>query len=153
VITVSWLPTRWPELDAVLGGGLPLGRLVEVSGRAAAEFVAQLGGNEVTHLDAALRLADAGRIVTVPVPTDLEVPPSQVSRYARQLCSVAARSGALVVFVRPERSHEVDVVGPIRFYASIRLVVERAGAELVVRVVKNKLAPPFQTVRVALEVA
>jgi len=86
-----------------------------------------------------------------------------MSRATRKLCSVAAQSGCTVVFVNQVRhkigtswgSSETTPGGrALKFYSSVRLDVRRhaaikvgsdhIGNKVGVRVVKNKVAPPFK---------
>ena len=87
-----------------------------------------------------------------------------MSQAMRKLTSVAARSGASVLFINQLRqkigvtfgSPETTTGGnALKFYSSIRLDVRRIGGlkagddnignRIRVKVVKNKLAPPFRT--------
>ena len=88
-----------------------------------------------------------------------------MSKALRKLTGAAHKSGACVIFINQLRqkigvtfgSGEVTTGGnALKFYASLRLVVRRIGSikegqtavgnRTRVRVVKNKLAPPFQQV-------
>ena len=92
-----------------------------------------------------------------------------MSQAMRKLCAMTARTGAIVMFVNQLR-HKIGVMfgspetttggNALKFYASMRLDVRRkgfvkerggkdeeddkVGSAVEVKVVKNKLAPPFQ---------
>ena len=91
-----------------------------------------------------------------------------MSKALRKLTSVTSRTGAMVIFINQVRqkigvtfgSNEVTTGGnALKFYASVRLDIRRIGAvkgsgqeskehvgnKTRVRVIKNKLAPPFRT--------
>jgi len=91
-----------------------------------------------------------------------------MSKALRKLTAITSRTGAMVMFINQVRqkigvtfgSNEVTTGGnALKFYASVRLDIRRIGAvkgsgadtkqhvgnKTRVRVVKNKLAPPFQS--------
>jgi recombination protein RecA len=88
-----------------------------------------------------------------------------MSQALRKLTAIASRSRTLIVFINQVRQKigvtfgngEVTTGGnALKFYASVRLEIRRAGAladgdevlgsKTRVKVVKNKLAPPFRSV-------
>lgn len=88
-----------------------------------------------------------------------------MSKAMRKLASIASRSGTTVVFINQIRQKIGVTFGPsevttggnaLKYYASVRLDVRRistlkkddaaVGARTRVKVVKNKLAPPFRVV-------
>lgn len=90
-----------------------------------------------------------------------------MSQALRKITAVTNRSGAIVLFVNQVRqkigvsfgSGEVTTGGnALKFYASVRIDIRRIGAvkrgdesignRTRIRIVKNKLAPPFQQVEV-----
>ncbi|MFT4622906.1 MAG: recombination protein RecA [Myxococcota bacterium] len=90
-----------------------------------------------------------------------------MSQALRKITAITSRTGAMVMFINQIRQKigvmfgngEVTTGGnALKFYASIRLEIRRIGAikrgEAIlgnrtrIKVVKNKLAPPFQTVLV-----
>ncbi|MEZ4241605.1 MAG: recombinase RecA [Myxococcota bacterium] len=92
-----------------------------------------------------------------------------MSQAMRKITAVTARTGAVALFVNQVRHRTAPGFGgqevtpggnALKFYASVRLDIrpvgdlERDGAVVGlrsrVRVVKNKLAPPFQTAEVAM---
>lgn len=88
-----------------------------------------------------------------------------MSQAMRKLASVASQSNTLIIFINQIR-HKIGVLfgspettsggNALKFYASVRLDVRRTsvktknaldqvtGGEMKVRVIKNKLAPPFR---------
>jgi recombination protein RecA len=90
-----------------------------------------------------------------------------MSQALRKLTAVTSKSGCLVVFINQTRqkigvtfgSGETTTGGnALKFYSSVRVEIRRTGAlthgedvigaRTKIRVVKNKLAPPFRTVEV-----
>ncbi|TNE88597.1 MAG: recombinase RecA [Deltaproteobacteria bacterium] len=92
-----------------------------------------------------------------------------MSQALRKLTGITSRTGTMVVFINQVRQKigvtwgngEVTTGGnALKFYSSVRLEIRRIGAvkegtehignKVRVRVVKNKLAPPFKTVEVEI---
>ena len=215
--TQGWLPTGLgAPFNTALGGGWPLGRVVEISGpRDTAEAMAlhavaqaQAAGETAAFVDAAHALdpvaateigvslqsllvaqpsnlaqaldvteqlvrSSAVRLVVVNLdvmPTTEGGPPIATSRRMayvpqarawgqealptarlmsqalRKLTAVAHRLGVLVLFVR---SADLELGNALKFYASVRVQIVGEPGAYEARTVKNKLAPPFQTVPVS----
>lgn len=83
-----------------------------------------------------------------------------MSQALRQITGLTAKTGTIVLFVNAVRQRvgvtfgnaEVTSGGnALKFYASVRVEVRRGGERTgKLKVVKNKLAPPFQTAEVVL---
>ena len=71
-----------------------------------------------------------------------------MSQTLRKLTAVAHRTGTTIMFLNhkqsaPFGSHETVGSNALKYYSSVRLDVRRVGARMRVKVVKNKMAPPF----------
>src|SRR5258708_2290328 len=150
---IAVIPTGAITLDVALGiGGLPRGRVPQ-------SYLPASSG-QTTHAlpvaPQAPRLGDMGD----------SLPGLQarlMSQALRKLASAIARSGAIVIFINQIREKIGVMFGnpetttggrALKFYASIRLDIRRQdaikqgteslGVRTKVKVVKNKLAPPFR---------
>src|SRR6266508_1149987 len=141
-------------LDIALGiGGLPRGRVVEIYGP-------ESSGKTTLALHCVAEAQKKGGICAF---IDAEHALDPI--YARKLAASINRSNTMVIFINQIRmkigvmygSPETTTGGhALKFYASVRLDIRRIGAikerdEVVgnqtrVKVVKNKLAPPFKQV-------
>src|SRR5215469_1697512 len=151
-------------LDIALGvGGLPKGRIVEIYGpessgktTLALHCVAegQKKGGICAFIDAEHALDPVyARKLGVNI-DELLISQPDTGEQALEICDTLVRSGAVgVMYGSPETTTGGNA---LKFYASVRLDIRRIGAikerdEVVgnttrVKVVKNKLAPPFKQV-------
>src|SRR5207245_2230610 len=153
---IAVIPTGAITLDVALGvGGLPRGRVTEPRVRSNAVDV--IGIDSLAALVPRAELdGDMGD----------SLPGLQarlMSQALRKLTSAISRSGAIVIFINQIREKIGVMFGnpetttggrALKFYASIRLDIRRQdaikqgteslGVRTKVKVVKNKLAPPFR---------
>src|SRR4030067_81934 len=140
-------------LDIALGvGGLPRGRVVEIYGP-------ESSGKTTLALQVIAEMQKLGGTAGL-----IDARPARVMRQAlRKLTGNINRSNTLVIFINQIRmkigvmfgNPETTTGGnALKFYASVRLDIRRIGAikkgdevignETRVKVVKNKVAPPFR---------
>lgn len=82
-----------------------------------------------------------------------------MSKAMRKLCNVTSRTNTTVLFLNPVTRKEGVTFGraevtaggnALKYFASVRVEVRRVDVGHRLRVVKNKLAPPFATVEIDL---
>lgn len=85
------------------------------------------------------------------VEANASTPPLAVSEALRSLCASAERSRTCILFTTLPRSLLGDgISNSLRYLSSVRCLVTRVGRHALLRVVKNKLAPPFTEATVEL---
>ena len=79
-------------------------------------------------------------------------PPLAISEALRSLCGSASQSRTCFLFTTQPHSGLGDgISNSLRYLSSIRCLVTRVGRNALIRVVKNKLAPPFSEATVDLQ--
>lgn len=156
---VSFLPSGNPDLDAILGGGLARHRVVEIYALPGVPrsrlqgLVPCLGGAPVCNEDnveEALQAAPDLLVLHLQPLVEGCLPVMQRAQrhLVRRLASAAARYTTVIVHTLPTKP-VAAVSNALKFFASQRVEVRTVDEGLQVRVVKNKLAPPFQSYMVA----
>ncbi len=140
------------------------------TGEQALEVVDQLtrsGGIDLVVVDSVAALIPRVELEGDMGDTHVGLQARLMSQALRKLTGVVARTGAVVLFINQLRQKigvtfgngEVTTGGnALKFYASVRMEIRRVGAikqadrtignRTRIRIVKNKLAPPFQMVEV-----
>lgn len=129
---VRWISTGRPELDAILGGGLPAGRLIELFGNRNAirsillpmvdrvpSHCVDSSVDAVTMLDLVRTLIRSRTPTLIVVDADALVKAygytdRLLSKSVREFCTSATRVGHTVVFVRAARPLESP--GPVQWW-------------------------------------
>ncbi len=84
-----------------------------------------------------------------------------MSKTIRKLCTVASKTETTVIFLNPTFVKPSASFGPsetthggnaLKYYASVRIDARPRGAQVAVKVVKNKLAPPFRATLIQVPV-
>ena len=174
VVEIESISTGSLGLDIALGiGGLPRGRVVEIYGPESSGKTtlalqtiaeAQKGGGVCAFVDAEHALDPIyARKLGVQL-DELLISQPDTGEQALEICDTLVRSSAVDVLVidsvaalTPKAELDGEMGGnALKFYASVRLDIRRIGAikdrdEVVgnqtrVKVVKNKVAPPFKQV-------
>lgn len=128
-----------------------------------ADILVRSGGIDLVVIDSVAALVPRAELEGEMGDTHVGIQARLMSQALRKLTAAAARSGTTVVFINQIRmkigvtfgSPETTTGGEaLKFYSSIRIDIRRIGAlkvgdELVgnrvrVKIVKNKLAPPFR---------
>ena len=132
-----------------------------------AETLVRTGAVDLLVVDSVAALTPQAEIEGQMGDTHVGLQARLMSQALRKLTAITSRTGAMVVFINQVRQKigvtfgngEVTTGGnALKFYASVRLDIRRIGAvkdgtehvgnRVRVRVVKNKLAPPFRTAEV-----
>ena len=179
-LDVQGIPTGALSLDIALGGrGLPRGRIIEIFGpessgktTVALHVVAQAQkqGGVAAYIDAEHAL-DPGwaKRIGVDLESLLVSQPGHAEEALRKLNPTIAKTKTCMIFINQIRQKIGVMFGnpettsgglALKFYSSVRLDIrkvtgikegdETVGSRVKVRVVKNKVAPPFRQTEVDL---
>jgi len=128
------------------------------------EMLAQSGAIDIIIVDSVAALVPQAELDGVMSDNQVGLQARLMSKAMRKLAAILDKTGCLVVFINQLREKVGIVYGnpevttggrALKFYASIRLDLRRAdaiknGSEMIgntvkIKVVKNKVAPPFKT--------
>lgn len=144
---------------AYLDGGQSFdAQLMKSMGVRVKELLVSQPDDALMALEIARHLSRSGAVDLVIIESLAELvvasestPPLAISEALRSLCGSAERSRTSILFTTQPRSSLGDgISNSLRYLSSIRCLVTRVGRHALVRVVKNKLAPPFTEATVEL---
>ena len=128
-----------------------------------AEVLARSGAVDLVVVDSVSCLASRAEIEGESYDSESGLRARLMSQALRKLTAIAYRTGTTILFLRhlsasssPIRSSDMAGGNALKFYASLRLDVKRRqegcviGPGVLVKVAKNKLAPPFQQAEIPL---
>jgi len=98
---------------------------------------------EITETLARSGAVDLVVVDSGPDPVSFERPDPNARQWARALrkiTAVAHRTGCVVLFLTPGENGR----NALKFYATIRMSIQRDGDKVSIRTVKNKMAEPFR---------
>src|ERR687886_763923 len=158
-MAVDAIPTGSIALDIALGvGGVPRGRVVEI-----ADTLVRSGAVDVIVVDSVAALVPKAELEGEMGDSHVGLQARLMSQALRKLTGAINRSRTALIFTNQLREKVGVMFGnpettpggrALKFYASVRLDVRRidsikqgtevVGSRVKVKVVKNKVAPPFR---------